>query len=129
MGGSGYTRTFNGCLNDLWKYNIATNLWTWMKGDSVALQPGIYGTVGAADPLNSPGARQESLKWTDKQGNLWLFGGYGYEVSGNVGYLNDLWNFNISDDSWTWMKGNNSSQSGIYGTIGISASANTPGSR
>ncbi|MBK9048088.1 MAG: hypothetical protein IPL74_15885 [Bacteroidetes bacterium] len=32
-------------LNDLWKYNIATNQWTWMKGDSTINANGQYGML------------------------------------------------------------------------------------
>jgi hypothetical protein len=31
--------------------------------------------------------------WTDSSGNPWLFGGYGYDSHGNLGYLNDLWKY------------------------------------
>ena len=33
FGGEGYTYNSFGWLNDLWKYNPATNEWTWMKGE------------------------------------------------------------------------------------------------
>jgi len=29
--------------------------------------------------------------WIDAQGNLWIFGGHGYDPTGNVGQLNDVW--------------------------------------
>jgi N-acetylneuraminic acid mutarotase len=31
--------------------------------------------------------------WIDASGNLWLFGGNGYDSTGNFGYLNDLWQY------------------------------------
>ncbi len=40
-----------------------------------------------------PGARYYSISWIDGYGNLWLFGGLGYDASGSLGFLNDLWKF------------------------------------
>jgi hypothetical protein len=42
---------------------------------------------------NIPGSRQTAQTWTDKSGDLWLFGGYGDDRLGQVGQLNDLWRF------------------------------------
>ncbi|RYG55543.1 MAG: hypothetical protein EON56_05485, partial [Alphaproteobacteria bacterium] len=44
----------NECMNDLWKYNIATNQWTWMSGSKVGRNPGVYGIKGVASPENFP---------------------------------------------------------------------------
>ena len=38
-------------------------------------QAGVYGTKGVPAAANVPGARDESISWTDSTGNLWLFGG------------------------------------------------------
>jgi len=46
-----------------------------------------------------PGARNSISSWIDSSGNLWLFGGYGYDSTGNVGYLNDLWQYDPSTGS------------------------------
>ncbi len=43
--GEGFTPNGFGWLNDLWKYNPATNEWTWVKGDKV-YELGIYGIQG-----------------------------------------------------------------------------------
>ena len=37
--------------------------------------------------------------WIDSSGNLWLFGGYGYDSTGQLGYLNDLWQYDPSTGS------------------------------
>ena len=131
FGGGGVERTgSSGYLNDLWKYNRATNQWTWVKGDSTLNQLGIYGTLGTAAAANKPGARQQSVTWTDASGNLWLFGGLGYAASGVSGNLNDLWKYNPVTNQWTWMKGDNTiNQLGIFGAQGTAALANKPGGR
>lgn len=129
FGGYGYAASGNGRLNDLWKYDVASGNWTWMKGSNAANQFGTYGTQGVVDPANTPGGREGPVSWTDSSGNLWLFGGWGYEPSGN-GFLNDLWKYDIATNNWTWMKGSNAVyQYGTYGTQGLADPANTPGAR
>ena len=79
---------------------------------------------------NSPGARVSAVSWKDHSGNFWLFGGYGYSQVGNLGNLNDLWEYNLSSGVWTWIGGSSSTgANGIYGTQGIAASSNSPGAR
>jgi hypothetical protein len=135
-----------GYLNDLWKYtpNAAgdTGEWTWMGGSNTigsnGGQSGVYGVFGTTDPTNVPGGRFSPVTWIDASGNLWLSGGQGYDWTGAVGYLNDLWKFtpNAAGDTgaWTWMGGSNTvggngGQPGVYGTLGSPASQNSPGGR
>src|SRR5438105_1707810 len=44
-------------FGDLWKYNIASNEWTWVKGSGLPTQAGIYGTLGVPSSSNLPGSR------------------------------------------------------------------------
>ena len=81
----------DGSLNDLWKYSAGE--WTWMGGSNVVNQSGTYGTRGTAASNNVPGARSGAVSWTDASGNLWLFGGGGYDSTGTAGWLNDLWKY------------------------------------
>lgn len=125
FGGSSGTNTL-APLNDLWKYSAGQ--WTWMSGSTAPDQNGVYGTAGVAAAANTPGARVVALTWTDATGNLWLFGGDGYDSAGNVGDLNDLWKY--SAGQWTWIGGSNvAGQKGTYGTLGSAASSNAPGGR
>jgi N-acetylneuraminic acid mutarotase len=78
-------------LNDLWQYGSGE--WTWMSGANVAAQKGVYGTLGVEALANTPGARSAAISWIDSSGNLWLFGGAGYDSTGTQGTLNDLWKF------------------------------------
>lgn len=115
-----------GSLNDLWKYDVSTSNWMWMKGSSFPDRAGIYGTKGIADAANTPGGREGSVSWSDSSGNIWLFGGY----APFDGMRNDLWKYNDATGNWTWMKGSNTSgQVGTYGTQGTAAAANIPGAR
>ncbi len=77
-------------FNDLWKYSGGE--WTWMSGSNQSGQTGTYGTLGTAAPGNVPGCRDGAVGWTDKSGNLWLFGGEETYCVGN-GKFNDLWEY------------------------------------
>jgi len=117
FGGYGYATGFDGFLNDLWKYDVSTNLWTWMKGNDTTNTAGVYGLMGIPASANMPGARWGSNSWTDSYGNLWLFGG---------GFLNDLWKYNIATNQWVWIKGDSTAkQYGVYGMGDL----NKPGAR
>lgn len=120
--------------SDLWKYNITTNEWTWMKGPNAPNLAGNYGTLGVAAASNEPSAREFASSWVDAAGNFWMFGGDGFVASAPTQTLaerlGDLWKYNPSTNEWTWMHGfTTSGQSGIYGTLGIAAPANAPGGR
>ncbi len=112
--------------NDLWKYSAGQ--WTWMGGSSTPGQSGVYGTRGIASPGNKPGARALAVAWTDASGNLWLFGGDGYDSAGGLGELDDLWKYSAGE--WTWVAGPNvASRPGSYGSLGVAASRSVPGGR
>jgi len=95
--------------------------------------PGVYGTLGVFAAANTPGGREGAASWVDSSGNLWLFGGGGDDGNGNSRILNDLWEFNPSTVEWAWMGGSSkvglSGAASVYGTIGIPAAGNIPGSR
>ena len=135
FGGRGYTTSASssGDLNDLWKYDPASKLWTWVSGSNVANAAGVYGTKGTAAAANMPGAREGASAWFDPVTlRLWLFGGYGYDsvVADRLVDLNDLWSFDPSLKLWTWEAGSNlGSASGVYGTMGMSSLSNFPGAR
>lgn len=132
--------TPNGVLNDLWEYNTTNNQWTFVTGASAANQDGSYstqpligaistasaaGTVGlsGATPGIFPGSRWGATSWTDRSGNLWLFGGWGLDSGGTNGngYLNDLWVYTPNASAgqpgtWIWVKGSDTrGQNGLYG--------------
>ena len=103
--------------------------WAWMKGASTVNQSGVYGTPGTPAAANTPGARNNAVSWTDSAGALWLFGGLGYDGTGGELYYNDLWKCAPVTGNWVWVKGGQTSQSGVYGTLGTAAAENTPGGR
>lgn len=148
-------------MNDLWKYDPDTNQWAWIGGSSTVKAPGtpggclvaicgvpgVYGTQGTAAAGNVPGGRMGAASWTDSQGNVWIFGGFGFDSAGTLVYLNDLWKYNPSTNQWTWMGGPSTvtgvcfgdgnpldgtycgGEPGVYGTQGVEAATNIPGGR
>ncbi|MGA2085224.1 MAG: kelch repeat-containing protein [Terracidiphilus sp.] len=152
FGGTGFDANGkSGYLNDLWEFSPSTNEWTWMGGNSTLPTaknasgwPGVYGTLGSPAAGNIPGGRGAASTWTGSGGNLWLFGGSGYDSQSNLTGLNDLWEFSPSTMEWAWMGGSTTSsacveyqrgivicggQPGVYGTLGTPAADNIPGGR
>ena len=129
FGGFGYDNESNsGYLNDLWKFDGYN--WTWISGNYSVSNLGNYGIKGVSSSENMPGARGRAVSWIDSDENFWLFGGNGYNNESFTGRLNDLWIYNTSDSTWTWVSGNYSLNNyGIYGTKGISNPQNVPGAR
>lgn len=163
----GYGLDANGnfaILNDLWEFSPSTGEWTWMSGSSTVsacfndqsgntvgaihcAEPSTYGTLGTAAPGNTPGSRQGAITWTDKNGNLWLFGGWSFDIPNQVQYyFDELWEYNPSTNLWAWMGGSSTrdgsacdsnvnlwyytcGEPGVYGTLGAPASGNIPGGR
>ena len=153
-----------GMLNDLWEYSPSSGQWTWIGGASTygnncfgydlggpneqnCVEPGIYGTVGTASAANIPSGRSGATSWTDQNGNFWIFGGWGYDISKATEYFfNELWMFSPSTKLWTLMDGNPTKEGsacfystmlwylgcgepGTYGTLLTPSSANVPGGR
>jgi hypothetical protein len=118
-----------GVMSDVWKYDVLTNEWTWMHGDSTGGHPPVYGIQGMPDINNTPGGRRAMAAWTGNDGNLWLFGGEtGNRVRG------DLWRYNIATNMWTWMKGSATNvgpvpDPGHYGVRGTENNLNMPPAR
>lgn len=126
FGGSSYF----GALNDLWRSNPATLSWTWVSGSNQPSAVNAYGTLGLASAGNGPGARSQSVAWADANGDLWLFGGYGYGPTYVLEYYNDLWVFRPSRGRWSWIAGaSRPNTGGTYGTLGTAAVGNTPSAR
>lgn len=136
FGGQGYLNNATSVQNDLWRYDPATNVWKLMGGTATQTVPGAYGTLATASATNWPGSRHSATVWTNEiTGELWMYGGTGYDSQGSAGQLGDLWKFTFNSGvaaggTWTWVSGpevvNNV---GNYGTNNVAASTNIPGAR
>jgi hypothetical protein len=75
------------CLCRPGRAQTPATAWGYMAGSENANANDDAGTPAV------PGGRQGAATWTDQSGNFWLFGGNGYDSSGNLGTLNDLWEY------------------------------------
>jgi hypothetical protein len=129
FGGYVYDSGGSGRFNDLWKYDVATNQWTWMAGASTtAGATATYGTRGTPSTSNIPNGRRvfQSSTTIDSAGNFWLFGG----DSGSSVYNNDLWRYKPSSGEWTWISGaNTTGQAGVFGGLMVNNPSNHPQAR
>ncbi len=132
--GVGDATAGNSGLNDLWKYNVADNQWTWIGGAKNPFTPGspfgVYGTQGQASAANWPGGRAHIVPCMDSAGNFWIFGGNNGFGENTAGYLSDLWKYDMTSGQWTWMHGTKlANQFGSYGIMGQPSGSNIPGAR
>jgi N-acetylneuraminic acid mutarotase len=113
-------------LNDIWRFS--NGQWTWEAGSS-GEQQGMYGTQGVTVAGDTPGGRFSPIAWQDVSGNIWIFGGFGLDSTGEtLNYLSDLWKY--SGGEWTWMGGPMlAAQPPVFGTQGVPAPNNVPGPR
>jgi hypothetical protein len=129
-----------GYLNDLWKFNPSAGEWTWVSGSNMVQyyyvsgsygQAGVYGVMNTPAPANVPGSRNSAVSWTDANGNLQLFSGWGLGEIGLAGSLDDLWEFNPSTAERTWIGGGDNVNGliPVYGAEGTPAATNIPGAR
>lgn len=78
-GGYGYDGSSgSGYLNDLWKYSIADDKWTWVAGNSTATTSTdltmVHGTAGSASSTVYPGYRRLAPALSDSY-NIYFMGG------------------------------------------------------
>jgi hypothetical protein len=107
----------------LWKFDPIAGQWSWISGSNLANKNGVYGTQGISNATtnaaatNVPGSRWGSQGWVNSDGNLFLFGGFGYGSQGAqpTGFLNDVWEYQLSTGEWIWWKGSvDVNQPGTY---------------
>ena len=129
FGGFSYEHYSTYIYNDFWAFDTLTKIWTKISGNTETAKSGNYGTKGLPALTNYPGARSKSITWV-AGGKLYLFGGNIIDASSVGGVSNDLWEYNPVTGLWVWLKGSQFCfQTGIYGTLGVANSANTPGAR
>jgi N-acetylneuraminic acid mutarotase len=131
LGGNGYGgNNLLSLLNDLWEYDPTTNNWKWISGSNIGGAEGNFGTKGVAAASNEPGCRKNAVAWAFNN-KIYLMGGRGKAVGASINYLNDFWQYDLSTNLWTWLKGGNSTgvSGGVYGQLGVEDPNNTPGPR
>lgn len=120
--------------NDVWKYTISTNQWTWIKGTNGAYAgTSSYGTKNVEASTNIPDGRKFAGHWKGNDGNFYFYAGNDRQVP------DDFWKYNPTTNNFTWIGGTNGFHpsttscigfygvGGTYGTKGVEAATNTPG--
>jgi uncharacterized protein (TIGR02145 family) len=128
FGGNGQGDVSNGYLKDLWKYSISENQWVHLGGGGIADVAPNYGELNASSSTNHPGTRVGSCNWISSDGTkLYLFGGAGGAWGG---VLNDLWQYDLSTNNWTWIGGTSTTGDlGSSGELGVPSINNRPAGR
>lgn len=89
------------CLNSI--------VFKWTQGSDVGNQHSVlckmHSTVSSEESANersSPGGRAGMAAWCDLNGNLWMYGGIGFDDLPNETprLLQDLWMFNVTSHQW-----------------------------
>jgi len=116
---------------DLWKYDVETDLWTWMNGSQESHVDPVYGMPGIPSPDVHPGSRSEmGATWVDQEGDLWLFGGGGEGFGTAYILYNDLWKYDIELNQWAYMRGQTfGGAPSVYGMQGVPDEMNEPSGR
>lgn len=116
-------------FNDVWKYNTSNNRWTWIGGDSIPNSRALYSSTCTPGSGIGPGTRAENrtAQSSGCSDIFWTFGGF-FDFASQI--YNDLWNFNIQTNQWTWISGDSTINSmGNYGIKGLPSLSNLPSAR
>ncbi|MGG7666649.1 kelch repeat-containing protein [Dyadobacter sp. BHUBP1] len=107
MGGKQFSDTEY--LYDLWKYNTRNNTWVRISDATKTNVSSVWSkNARNPEPGNIPGSRAASATWVDKDGRFWLFGGISRNYAKpSEDLYNDLWMYEPSTMTWTWVAGNN----------------------
>jgi len=108
-------------FNDVWEFQQSTKTWTWWGPANSTLQDQSGSYPSSAGGTGTPGSRYGSASAVDSSGNFWVFGGYGTDSAGTLGYMNDIWEYTPSSNTWTWWGGSK--------TVEAKETASTPGAR
>lgn len=101
----------SGRLNDMWKYNIATNTWEHLSGSMI---PDPNPDYISSSPY--PGGMNDHTMVIDSTDSyLYIFGGESFNISRNgielmfwfnrVGGFNDIWKYHIATNTWEFLSG------------------------
>ncbi len=103
--GTSYTSAAYG--NDLWRFDPATEEWTWVTGE-LPTAAGTLGTRTGSYPAQAgqegtPRGRGWGVSTVDNSGNLWMYGG---TTNGTgSGFMGDVWKFDVTAGKWFLMWG------------------------
>jgi hypothetical protein len=122
FGGSGngnVDTTTTGYLDQLWRYTVSNNQWTWLMGSSIQYSgsgvptyPSLAGLTGATTET-TPGARGFFGMTIDTLDRIWIAGGIFFDTPV---LARDIWMYSTTSSEWRWV-GGQSSQSTAISTV------------
>ena len=124
-----------GPLNDLWRFNLATNQWAFWGGSRAAFPLGNFGvlrdpTGGTAYP---PNRYQAVGFFVSGARHFYIIGGTSHLSVGDPSKqftMSDVWRYRVDQRDWTWLAGSSiGNQVGRFESKGIESITATPGSR
>lgn len=129
-------KSISGLMQDLWIFSCKTLTWKNLSmSANIEGSAGKYGIFRIPSTKNIPGGRKSGATWVDTIGNLWLFGGSGYDADTKdifkiSGLLSDFWVYNPPSNTWAWVGGSKKGE-GMpkYGFKGKPSPSNIPGPR
>lgn len=94
-------------LDDMWVFDTSKGQWASVSGKGEFNRSSVRGRKGEQGSQSTPGSRSCATTWTDRNGDLWLFGGQAYdpETVGTTKFYNDLWRFDTQKRQWQWVSG------------------------
>lgn len=107
-----------------------SDYWSWIAGSDQVGEQGSYGPVGVFGSSYHPGGRKNAVVWSDNNGDIYLFGGDGFDGLGASGRLNDLWKYDTGIQKWAFLGGPQTRNAGgDWGTRKVSSPSNWPSAR
>jgi hypothetical protein len=101
----GYQDISGEYMNDFWAFNLSTNSWAWLSGQSL-------GTTTFYPPsLSDPGTRSRASCWVTSTAFYIYAGKLG---TTNTYSLASMYNFSFASRSWSWIFGPSLSVSLVY---------------
>jgi hypothetical protein len=80
-------------VNDVWMYNVASNIWTWIAGTSIQALQEYHIPVSSVDAPTRVNAKFDYLD----DGTMYMFGGFNEQHKPT----SDVYRFDTSNHSWT----------------------------
>lgn len=101
--------------DDMWVFDPAINMWTWISGNTPYPTYPVFGKQGVPGANNTPAGLTGAYGWV-RNSKLYLYGGYGLNRSyeNERGKNNNVWEYNPSNNLWTWLNGDTAYHSYDY---------------
>lgn len=125
--GYGQYNGVSGSLNDVWKFDLLTNWWSYIAGANQAVNsPQVGKTTNVFSSTYTPGNTDgASYAYWKSQSLVIMFGGESTDQSANGISNKNFWVFNITSVQWMLL----ANLPAHYGSINITEATSYPGAR